>query len=299
MTSLSLSSSISVARSRVADYVELTKPRLTALALFAVGVGFVLGAPGGAVDVRRLLVTLVGAALIGGGGQALNQWWEREADALMSRTRTRPLPSGRLQPAQALRFGLALSAVGLGLLQAVHPLAALIGALTLLSYVAVYTPLKRVTTLCTVVGAVPGALPPVLGWAAAAGYLSLEAWVVCAILFLWQLPHFLAIAWLHREEYARAGFRMLPVVDPDGGSTARQLVCYGLALLIASLMPAILGMAGPVYFVGALLAGAWFFGTAVAAAWRRSCAVASKLFMASIGYLPIVLSLLALEAAWR
>jgi len=165
----------------------------------------------------------------------------------------------------------------------------------LLTYVGVYTPLKRTTALCTLVGAIPGALPPLIGWAGARGGLGLEAWVLFAMLFLWQLPHFLAIAWVHREDYARAGFQMLPIVDPDGASTARQIVLYGLALVVISLLPTVLGVAGPLYFVGAATAGLWFLSSAVSAARHRSCAVAHRLFLTSVGYLPAVLSLLVLD----
>jgi len=282
-------------RRQAADYLALTKPRLTFLALLAVLAGFLMGSSR-PLEWGRLLLTLLGAALVGGGGNALNQWWEREADALMRRTNRRPLPAGRLRPGQALAFGLAAAAGGVLLLAlAVHALAALLGVVTLISYVALYTPMKRVTPLCTLIGAVPGALPPVIGWAAARGALALEAWVLFAMLFLWQLPHFLAIAWVHREDYARAGFRMLPVVDPEGLSTARQMVLYGSALLPISLLPTLLGAAGEVYFAGAAAVGVWFVGMTVAAARRRSEALAGRLFLASIGYLPVVLGLMVLD----
>jgi len=277
------------------DYLALTKPRLTLLALLATGVGFLMGSVG-TFDWWRFLWTFLGAALVGAGGNTLNQWLERDADALMQRTRLRPLPAGRLQPVEALVAGVVASGLGLVILgHLVNALASTLAGLTLLTYVGLYTPLKRTTALCTLVGAIPGAMPPLIGWAGARGSLSLEAWVLFAMLFLWQLPHFLAIAWVHREDYARAGFQMLPIVDPDGASTARQIVLYGLALVVISLLPTVLGVAGPLYFVGAATAGLWFLSSAVSAARHRSCAVAHRLFLTSVGYLPAVLSLLVLD----
>jgi protoheme IX farnesyltransferase len=177
----------------------------------------------------------------------------------------------------------------------VNALTSVLACITLVSYVGLYTPLKRKTALCTLVGAIPGAMPPLIGWAGACGKLDLEAWVLFAILFLWQLPHFLALAWVYRDDYARAGFQMLPVVDPSGLSTARQMVLYGLALLPTSLLPTLLGVTGPFYFIGAAVVGVWFFGTAVSAARHRSCALANRLFLASVGYLPVVLSLMVID----
>ena len=285
----------SQAREVVADYLALTKPRLTALAVLAAVAGFLMGSSR-PLDLLVLIHTLVGAALVGGGANALNQWAERDADALMSRTQSRPLPAGRLKPIEALTFGLASSGLGIGYLAlGVNALAGWLAAITVVTYVGLYTPLKRQTALCTLIGAIPGAIPPLIGWAAARGELALEAWVLFAMVFFWQLPHFLAIAWVHRDEYARAGFRMLPVVEPDGSSTARQMVLYGLALLPTSLLPTILGVAGPVYFIGAAVLGAWFFWMAVSAARQRSCAVANRLFLASVGYLPLVLCLMVMD----
>ncbi|MBI3087325.1 MAG: protoheme IX farnesyltransferase [Candidatus Omnitrophica bacterium] len=282
-------------RARWTAYLELTKPRLTALALIAAGVGFFMGARH-PLDGWPFISTLLGAALVGGGGNALNQWMERDADALMRRTQRRPLPTNRLQPAEARRFGILLSVLGVVVLSmTTHALSAALAALTLASYLGAYTPLKRRTPLCTLVGAVPGASPPLIGWAAARGSLSLDAWVLFAILFLWQLPHFLAIAWVHRDDYARAGFRMLPVLDPDGASTARQMVLYGAALLPISLLPTVLGTAGAVYFVGAGAVGLWFVAMTVAAARARSETVSQRLFLASVSYLPVVLGLMVLD----
>jgi protoheme IX farnesyltransferase len=279
---------------RGTDFLELTKPRLCALAVAATVVGFVLGSSG-RFDWTRALLTALGAALGGGGGNALNQWWERDADALMRRTRCRPLPTGRLQPSEALWFGLAVSSAGMLLLASVQPLAGWLGLATVVSYVACYTPLKRRTPLCTLVGAIPGAMPPLIGWAAATGRLGLEGWVLFGLLFLWQLPHFLAIAWLYREEYAAAGFRMLPVIDPTGWRTARQMVLYTAALVPTSLLPTLIGLSGPAYFYGALAAGIGFAGLAGMAAVIHSPQWARRVFLGSIGYLPLLLAMLVID----
>ncbi|MBI2884704.1 MAG: protoheme IX farnesyltransferase [Candidatus Omnitrophica bacterium] len=283
------------ARGIVRAYLGLTKPRLTALALVTAGVGYALAARP-VFDWGRLAAMLTGAALAGGGASALNQWWERDADALMARTKSRPLPSGRLAPSSALVFGLVTSVLGCAWLWfAVNHLTAGLAVLTVVSYVLVYTPMKRQTSLCTLAGAIPGALPPLIGWAAAHGTLPLAAWLVGAIVFLWQLPHFLAIAWVYREEYARAGFRMLPVVEPDGLSTARQMVLYAAALMVTSLLPSVYGLAGLWYFLGALVAGIWLCAVTISAARTRSPAVATRLFLTSVGYLPILLALLVAD----
>ena len=279
----------------VRDYVVLTKPRLTALAVIAAVVGFLMAAAR-PLHLALLFSTMFGAALVGAGANALNQWMERDADALMRRTHARPLPAGRMPPANALGFGAALAVLGLACLAWRTNLhAAGLGLLTLISYLGIYTPMKRRTPLCTLAGAVPGALPPLIGWAAARGSLELGAWVLFAILFLWQLPHFLALAWVHREEYARAGFRMLPVVDPDGESTSRQMILYGAALLPTSLLPTILGLTGPRYFIGAGVIGVWFLWMAIGAARQRSPALANRLFLASIGYLPMLFVLMVVD----
>ena len=283
------------ASSKLSDYVALAKVRVTLLAVITTAVGFIMGSPH-RLDWPRFAMTLAGAFLVGAGAQALNQWIERDADARMQRTARRPLPAGRLRPGSALVFGLATAALGLALLVLqVNLLAAGLALATFLSYVVVYTPLKRVTPFCTLVGAVPGALPPLIGWAASAGSLNGGAWVLFGILFLWQLPHFLAIALVYREEYAAAGFRMLPVVEPSGDSTARQLVLYGLALVPTSLLPNIVGLAGPLYFVAALAVGCWLVAVAVLAARVRTFDVAKRLFLASIGYLPILLVLMVAD----
>ncbi len=286
---------LAAAPARAADFVELTKPRITFLVLVTTAVGYALGV-GSAFHPGVFLSLLVGTALVSGGASALNQWAERDADALMARTVTRPLPSGRLAPADALAFGLSISIVGLALLAgAVNGLAALLAAVTLAVYVLAYTPLKRVTSLCTLVGAVPGAIPPMIGWAAARGSLDREAWALFAVLFLWQLPHFLSIAWIYREEYARAGFPMLPVTDPGGESTARQSVAYAAALIPATLLAGAFSAAGESYLWSALVLGGIFVACTVAFALKRSVRSARLVFLVSVIYLPAVLGLMVLD----
>ncbi len=276
-------------------YWQLTKPRVTMMALLTTAVGFLMGSTV-FTDTWRLLPTLFGAWLVGGGASALNQWYEREADVLMERTKGRPLPSGRLQPRAALIFGTASVVTGLiSLWFLTNQMATWCALMTAVIYVGVYTPMKRRSSFCTLVGAIPGALPPLIGWTAASGTFSLEAWVLFAILFLWQLPHFLAIAWVHQEDYRQAGFRMLPVIDPSGESTARQMVVYGLALLLTSLFPTILGITGPIYFVAAFILGSWLLLTTLKAAPRPSSVVAHHLFFASVGYLPLVLFVMVVD----
>jgi len=282
-------------RAGLAAYLELTKPRLTFLAVVTTGVGLYLGAPG-PLNAGRWLATLVGAALVGGGGGALNQYWEWTLDAKMVRTQGRPLPSGRLAPRAARTFGLALAGLGLVTLALfVNGLAAGLGLATLVSYLAVYTPLKTRTPLCTLVGAVPGALPPLIGWAAARGALDAGGWGLFALIFLWQLPHFLALAWLYREDYARAGFRMLPIIDPTGRAVGRQITLACLALVPVSLVPTILQVTGGVYFAGALILGLAFLGIGTAAAVAQTTQSARRLFIASITYLPGLLAFMAFD----
>lgn len=279
---------------RVADFLELTKPRITLLVLVTAAVGYAVGLPG-VFDPVVFLALLLGTALVAGGGSTLNQYWEREADGRMQRTRSRPLPSGRIAPVEALTFGIVISAVGLALLASVNALTAALGAAALAGYVLLYTPLKRVTSLCTVVGAVPGAIPPVMGWAAARGNLGPGAWGLFAVLFLWQLPHFLAIGWMYREDYARGGFPMLAVTDSDGRSTGRQMILYCAALLPATLMAGVLASAGPGYLWGAVTLGLLFLACSVRFAWSRSLSAARGLFLASVLYLPAVLGLMVFD----
>lgn len=286
---------VAAAPARASDFVLLTKPRITFLVLVTTAVGYAVGV-GPAFQASVFFALLVGTALVSGGASALNQWAERDADARMGRTRSRPLPAGRLAPSDAFAFGLAISAVGLILLaSAVNGLTAFLAAASLASYVLAYTPLKRVTPLCTLVGAVPGAIPPLMGFAAATGTLGREAWALFAVLFLWQMPHFLSIAWIYRDDYARGGFPMLPVTDPDGNSTARQSVAYAAALVPVTLLAGAFAGAGAVYLWSAVGLGALFVGCAVAFAVRRSVRSARSLFLVSVLYLPAVLGLMVLD----
>lgn len=282
-------------RRRAGDFVELTKPRIVVMVLITTFVGFYLGISGTA-DYLCLLHTLLGTALVAGGTLALNQVIEREADAKMERTKMRPLPDGRLQPTEALVFGALITIGGLLYLALlVNLLSTLVTAAIVVSYLFAYTPLKMKTSLCMVIGAVPGALPPVIGWAAVRGTLDLEAWVLFAIMFLWQMPHSLAIGWLYREDYARAGFRLLPVLDPQGKSTGRQIVTNCLALLTVGLLPTLIGFTGVVYFFSALALGGMFLWYGIALA--RSCSreAARRLLFASLIYLPVLLAVMAFD----
>ncbi len=277
----------------IGDFCELVKARLTTLVLVTTLAGFYLGSEGG-VNYLRMLNTLLGTALVAMGAAALNELIERHVDALMKRTEDRPLPSGRMQPDTALIIGVVLAVGGMVYLNlVVNAASSMLAALTLGTYVFAYTPLKRVTSLNTLVGAIPGALPPVIGWAAARGSIGADAWVLFAILFCWQMPHFLAIAWMYREDYARAGFVMLPNVDKDGGGTGRQAVNYAAALLMVSLLPTLTGMAYPVYFAGAFVLGAGMVVYAVRMQRDATRLHARQLFFASIIYLPLLLGLLA------
>src|SRR5437870_3547061 len=290
----------SIARERrrvLADLVALAKPRVVLMILVTTAVGYYVGLAG-APDYARLLHLLVGTLLAAGGSLALNQYWERDVDARMERTRARPLPDGRLAPLEALLFGSALTALGLVYTAVfIGGLALGVTAATAALYLFVYTPLKLRTPLCTLIGAVPGALPPVTGWVAAREDLGVGAWVLFGILFLWQLPHTLAIARLYREDYARAGVLVLPVVDEHGGSTERQMMTGVVALLVVSLLPTLIGLAGGIYFIGALVLGLAFTAASAAQARARSTAAARWVLFASLLYLPVLLALLAFDKA--
>jgi protoheme IX farnesyltransferase len=281
------------------NYLELTKPRITGFILMSTAVGFLCGthlASSNANIWLTLFHTLLGTALIASGTAALNQWYEREADAKMNRTKLRPIPSGRVTSARAFWFATLLSIAGFAdLWLGANRLTALLGAFTLASYLFVYTPLKRRSPHSTTIGAIPGAMPPLIGFAAAANALTAEAWVLYAILFLWQFPHFYAIAWMYREDYARAGIRMLPVVEPDGASTGRRMVLFSLVLLPVSLLPKFTAMAGNVYLFGAAALGAIFVYAAMRALFNRSDLRARQVLLASIVYLPALYGLLALD----
>jgi protoheme IX farnesyltransferase len=272
-----------------ADFVTLTKPRVNLLVLVTTIIGFHLGNASGLVDYALLFNTVVGTFLVASGAAAFNQVLERDVDARMRRTMNRPLPDGRLSTRESAWFAAALSAAGL--LQigvGANWLAAGIAAATLGSYALVYTPLKRVTSLATVIGAVPGALPPMIGWTAARGDVTLEAWVLFAIVFFWQMPHVLAVSWMYREDYARGGIRVLPVGDRDGRSTAFQMVNYAAALIPVSLLPTIVGLAGRVYFAGAIVLGIAMLALSIRFAQDRTPARARRLFFASLAYLPLL-----------
>jgi protoheme IX farnesyltransferase len=279
----------------VADLIALTKPRVVLMILVTTVVGYYVGLSG-APDYARLVHLMVGTLLAAGGTLALNQYWERDVDARMERTRVRPLPEGRLAPLEALLFGTAVTVAGLVYLGAfVTPLVMLVTAATTGLYLFAYTPLKLRTPLCTIVGAVPGALPPVTGWLASREAFGIGAWVLFGILFLWQLPHTLAIARLYRDDYARAGVRLLPVVDAEGTSTERQIVTGCLALLAVSLLPTLIGLAGPIYFVGALVLGTAFVVLGMRQALTPSAGSARRVLLASLLYLPVLLALLAFD----
>ena len=287
-------------RARWLDYVELTKPRIGVMVLFTVAIGALLANPT-AFDLIQLLHALVGTALVASGASALNQWMERHTDALMRRTENRPLPAARLSSFEVVFFGSALTIAGLGYMAALmtHPLAAVLTAVTFFSYVFVYTPLKRTTTLNTLIGAVPGALPPVIGWTAMTGKFDTTALILFGIVFFWQVPHFLAIAWMYREDYARAGLKMLPAVDGEGSATARQMLLYTLALIPISLLPALVQGASPMYAFGALGLGVFFLRSVVAFATGPTQIHARKVLHASLIYLPCVLGLMLLERLIR
>ena len=290
-----IATEVSDAKSWPSILSDLFKARLTLLVLLTTAVGFYLGFQG-PVSYLLMFHTLLGTALVAGGASALNQLLERDYDAKMRRTQDRPLPSGRMQPLAVLTIGSASAAVGLVYLAAaVNLTTSALGAASLVSYLFIYTPLKRVTWLNTAVGAVPGALPPLMGWTAARGELTGEGWALFAILAFWQLPHFLAIAWVYRDEYARAGFKMLPVIDPEGHRTGRQAVLHTLGLLPVSLCPFLFKLAGPVYLFGALLLGLAFLGFAIQFSRYLTVPRARQLFFASILYLPLLLGLLVFD----
>ena len=298
-------------RGLVSDLSVLTKPRITAMVAITAWIGYEMGAVKQAAqslviapqtltpELGHGLIlagTIIGTSLSCMGASALNQVIERRTDALMQRTKNRPIPAGRMSAGMVTAMGSLLSLLGVSLLALfAGPLAAVVSAITIASYAFIYTPMKRVSSACTIVGAVPGALPPVIGYAAATGTLAVEAWVMFAILFLWQLPHFLAIAWLYKDDYARAGLPMLPVVDPDGSATSRQILLGCMALLPLGLLPTAVGMSGRLYFAGALLAGLVFLVFGIALARKQNRRNARALFFASLIYLPLVFALMVID----
>jgi protoheme IX farnesyltransferase len=281
--------------SRANAYVALTKPDVSFLVLITTAAGFYMGSRG-PVDWLHMVHTVFGTMLIAGGTAALNHYAERDSDRLMRRTASRPLPSGVLRPRQALVYGVALSIAGaLYLYFAAAALAAGLGVITCLGYLLAYTPLKKRTVWATFVGAFPGAIPPMIGWVAASGRLDLGAWLLFAILFFWQFPHFHAIAWMYREDYARAGILMLPVVDPEGSRTFRQILLTAVALIGVSLLPAIAGLAGIVYFCGALLLSVALLQVCVWAAGAKTNSQAKWLMHATVAYIPLLLVLMVCD----
>lgn len=277
------------------DYLELTKPEITFLVTISALAGFLLGSPE-ALDLSRLLALLVGVGLTAGGSGVLNHYLERERDAQMKRTQRRPLPAGRISEGAASAFGTALVVAGVGLLcPLTNPLTGILSALTVVLYLFVYTPLKQKTKYNTVVGTLPGALPALGGWAAATGGLEAGGWALFGILAFWQMPHFLSLAWMYRKDYERGDFAMLPVVEPDGASTARQTLLFTLGLLGISLLPTLLGVAGLLYAAGALLLGLDFLGAAWAFYRIRSTRAARRVLMASIRYVPLLVLVIFLD----
>jgi protoheme IX farnesyltransferase len=294
-----------VTRSRVLDYIELMKPELTGLSTLTTVCGYYLASTGG-FDVARFFHVSVGTLLVGGGAGALNQFVERDFDALMKRTERRPLPSGRILPIEALLFGIGLTVVGiLQLTIFANALTGFLAALTFATYLFFYTPMKRITPLSTVIGGIPGAIPPMMGWTAVRGEITVEAWILFAILFCWQMPHFYSLAWMYRKDYARAGYRVLTVSDTQGTKTSRQILFYCLALIPVSLAPAYVGLTGTVSSVGAVLLGAGFLTCSLLLAHHtrhdtsealvRVNATSRQMFFASLLYLPALMLLMSLD----
>ncbi len=282
-------------REKLAAYLELTKPRIAFLLVLTSAAGFYLGANKG-FDATLFVNSMVGILLLAFGVATLNQVWEKDLDALMERTAKRPLPTQKMSSTEALVFGVSLCVVAeIYLAFLVNALTAILGLVVIVGYVLLYTPLKTRTSASTAVGALPGALPPLMGWTAATGEITLGAWVLFAILFFWQFPHFLAIAWMYREQYAKAGILMLPVVEPSGKITARQIVIFSILLLPVSLAPFFIGFAGLIYLIGASVLGAWFLWTSVQAARAKSVEKAKKLLLVSVIYIPLIFLLMVFD----
>jgi len=289
MTTMTLSTQ------KLRAYVELSKPRIVTLIVVTAAIGYFLGRQG-IDDWWHFFLAMLGTGISCSGAAALNNYLERDADVLMKRTRRRPIPSGLIAPLEALYFGIALVIIGtVQLALTVNLLTAFLALMTAFLYVLVYTPLKKITWLNTFVGAIPGALPPLGGWAAATNELSYGGWVLFLILFLWQHPHFYAIAWMYREDYERGGFKMLPVVEPDGLSTFRQIIVYSALLIPISLLPTVIGMSGPIYFWGALFLGIMLLLVGAYLGITRSVTEARRLLRASVIYLPILLILIVTD----
>ncbi len=282
-------------REKLAAYIELTKPRIAFLLVLTSAAGFYLGTKG-SFDVVLFANSILAILLLALGVATLNQVWEHSTDALMDRTATRPIPTGRVTVTEALIFGLLQCVVAeTYLLLAVNPMTAFLGLLVVIGYILVYTPLKRRTSVSTALGAIPGALPPLMGWTAAANEISIGAWALFAMQFLWQFPHFLAIAWMYRDQYAKAGILMLPVVEPSGRITSRQIVLFSLMLVPVSLAPFFFGQDGIVFLIGAAILGLWFFVTSIQAALAKTNEKAKRLLLVSVIYLPLLLLLMVAD----
>lgn len=283
-------------RDRLSAFVELTKPRIAFMLVLSSAAGFYLGSRS-PIDLALFFNAMVGIALLAFGVATLNQYIERKTDALMNRTANRPIPTGRISPAEALAFGLAQSIVSLVYLYVlVNPLTAYLGVVVIVGYVLLYTPLKTRTSVSTAIGAVPGAMPPLMGWTAAANEVTIGGWALFAMLFLWQFPHFFAIAWMYRDDYAKAGIKMLPVLDPDGRITARQIILFSVMLAPVSLAPFFLGFAGPFFLAGAVLLALWFLVESYRTARARTPLKARRLLLCTVLYLPLLLGLAVLDS---
>ena len=283
------------ARSRIAAFVELTKPRIAFMLVLTSAAGFYLGTAG-TFDVTLFVNAMIGIGLLAFGVATLNQYIEKDTDALMDRTAKRPLPTGKITPPEALVFGILQCAVAeIYLYFLVNPLTAGLGLTVIIGYVFMYTPLKTRTSASTAIGAIPGAMPPLMGWTAASNEITVGAWALFAMLFLWQFPHFLAIAWMYREQYAKAGILMLPVVEPEGKITARQIVLFTIMLVPISLAPFFLGFAGLIYLVGGTVLGLWFLAESVLMARAKTNERARRLLLVSVIYLPLIFGLLVFD----
>ncbi len=286
---------IAIERSKFADYITLTKPELTFLSVVTALGGFYLGVAG-SLPIETMLHTLFGTLLVGGGAGALNQYIEREYDAMMRRTENRPLPSGRLSPTEVVLFGSILSIAGVVELTVfANPLSGFLAIATLVTYLFLYTPLKRITWVSTIVGGIPGALPPMIGWAAARNEITIEAWILFGILFFWQMPHFFSLAWMYRKDYERAGYPMLTVLDAEGKQTSLQILLFCVGLIPVSLMLTLYAGLGIVYFVGALVTGGLFLYFGIELLRTKSNTSARKMFFASLLYLPILLAFMVID----
>ncbi len=282
-------------REKLAAYLELTKPRIAFMLVLTSAAGFYLGADKG-FDVVLFVNSMIGILLLAFGVATLNQVWERKTDALMERTANRPLPTQKVSFVEALVFGISLCVVSeIYLAFLVNQLTAILGLFVFVGYVLLYTPLKKYTSASTAIGALPGAMPPLMGWTASANEITLGAWILFSIIFLWQFPHFLAIAWMYKEQYAKAGIKMLPVVEPEGIITARQIVIFTILLFPVSIAPFFIGLAGSVYLVGASLLGIWFLMASIKTARAKSVEQARKLLLVSVIYLPLLFALMVLN----